>query len=144
MILIFFFNFKPKPMARGARGGGKGNSPRNASSGAAASGGKRGRADASQTVLEEAAAEAAAADAAAESANLEGDSDGEGDSGAGGSKRQRLPDGLLIQRLDKANAEKTEMATKLAELEKRLAERDVLAESLRPATGANAVSKVAL
>ena len=60
----------------------------------------------------------------------------------GGSKKQKLPEGLLERRLDKALTEKTEMATRVAELEKKLAEKDAAAESPRPATGAKAAAKV--
>jgi len=94
--------------------------------------------------MEEAASDAAA-DAAAEAATL---NNGEGESddadNAGGSKRPKLPVGLLERRLDKANSDKVEMTSKIAELEKRLAEKDAPAESPRPATGANAGSKVVL
>ena len=60
----------------------------------------------------------------------------------GGSKKKKVPEGLLERRLDKALTEKTEMATRVAELEKKLAEKDAPAESPRPATGAKAAAKV--
>jgi hypothetical protein len=80
----------------------------------------------------------AADDAANEASVLSGEPESDGAEGAGGSKRQFLPVGLLERRLDKANSEKTEMATKISELEKRLAS----AESPRPRTEAKAGPKV--
>jgi len=134
-------------MARAARGGAKAAAGSPAKR-AASSSVKRGRADANQSVIDDAAADAAvaAADAAAEAATLHGDSEGEEDNGAGGAKKQKLPHGLLERRLDKANADKNEMANKIAELEKRLAEKGELpvAVSPRHETGSNAGLKVAL
>ena len=129
-------------MAKGAKpGGGKGA----AAGGAAASAGKRGRPSAALTAIEDAAADAAAADTGAADAHAEGENmRGETDSdseGAGGAKRHRLPAPLLERRLSKANTENAELATKVAELEKKLAEKDAPAESLRPATGAKAAAK---
>jgi hypothetical protein len=146
ILIFFFFNFKPKPMARGARGGAKAAPASSPPKRAASSSGKRGRADASQEVIHEAAADADAADAAAEAAALHVDSEGEEDNGAGGSKKSRGPEGLLQRRLDKANADNTSMANKIAELEKRLTEKDDLpvAVSPRHETGSNAALKVAL
>ena len=134
-------------MTRAARGGAKAAAGSPAKR-AASSSVKRGRADANQSVIDDAAADAAvaAADAAAEAATLHGDSEGEEDNGAGGAKKQKLPHGLLERRLDKANADKNEMANKIAELEKRLAEKGELpvAVSPRHETGSNAGLKVAL
>ena len=128
-------------MGTGKRSGGGG---KGGSAGAAASAGKRGRAsNSSQEVMEEAATDAAA-DAAAEAATLDVEGESDDADGTGGSKRKRLPNGLLERRLDKANSDKVELTSKIAELEKRLAEKDAPAESPRPATGANAGSKVVL
>ena len=120
--------------------GAKGKSPKAApEQQSKTSGGKRGRsASSSQQVLEE-----AAADAADEASLMSQETESEEpDSGAGPSKRQSLPDGLLERRLEKSNAEKNALATKIAELEKRLSEKDVSAESPRPETGAKAARKV--
>ena len=133
-------------MARGAKGGAKAAPASSPAKRASSSGGKRARADASQEVIHEAAEDADAADAAAEAATLAVDNEGEEDNGAGGSKKSRRPEGLLERRLDKANADNTAMANKIAELEKRLAERADLpvAESPRHETGSNAGLKVEL
>ena len=148
LILIFFFNFKPKPMARGAKGGAKAAPASSPAKRASSSGGKRARADASQEVIHEAAADADAADAAAEAATLAVDSEGEEDNGAGGSKKSRRPEGLLERRLDKANADKIELVGMIAELQKRLAVAEKgdlpVAASPRHETGSNAGLKVAL
>lgn len=121
-------------MARGAKGGAKGAPAVSPAKRAASSGGKRGRADASQSVIDDAAADAAAAaaDAAAEAATLHGDSEGEEDNGAGGAKKQKLPHGLLERRLDKANADKAELANMIAELQKQLAEKGDLPAAVSP------------
>jgi len=133
-------------MVRGAKAGAKAAPASSPAKRASSSGVKRARADASQEVIHEAAADADAADAAAEAATLAVDSEGEEDNGAGGSKKSRKPEGLLGRRLDKANADKNEMANKIAELEKRLAEKGELpvAVSPRHETGSNAGLKVAL
>ena len=117
-----------------------------AAAGSAASAGKRARGSAAEKAMEEAAADAAAADTGAADAHAEGenmrgetDSDGEG---AGGAKRQTLSPALLERRLGMANTQKAELATRVAELEKKLAEKDAPAVSPRPATGAKAAAKV--
>jgi len=133
-------------MARGAKGGAKAAPASSPAKRTASSGGKRARADASQEVIHEAAEDADAADAAAEAATLAVDNEGEEDNGAGGSKMPRGPEGMFQRRLDKANADNTAMANKIAELEKRLAEKGDLpvAVSPRHETGSNAGLKVAL
>ena len=141
LILIFlFFNFKPKSMA-GGKGGGKGRAPPAAAAEdepVTEKPAKRGRsiggASSSKRVMDD-----AAADAAAELAAVTPETESKGGEGAAAvadtTKRQSLPDGLLERRLDKANTEKNAMATKIAELEKQLAEKDVSAQSPRPGTG---------
>ena len=123
-------------MAKAAKGG-KGA----AAGGAAASSGKRRRVSSAQTAVDEAAADAAAADAAAEGETMHGETESDSE-GAGSGKRQTLPTGVWERRLSKANTEKTELETRLAELEKKLAEKDAPAVSLRPATGAKAAAKL--
>ena len=139
LILIFFFlKFKPKSMGKRPAKGGEGA----AAAGSAASAGKRGgRPSAAQRAVDEAAAELGSADADAETKTMDAESevDAEDD---GGSKKKRLPEGLWERRLDKANTEKTDLANKVAELEKKLAEKDAPAVSPRPATGAKAAAKV--
>ena len=119
-------------MARGAKGGAKEAPAGSPAKRAAPSGGRRGRADASKSVIDDAAADAAAEDAAAEAATLLGDSEGEEDNGAGGAKKQKLPHGLLERRLDKANADKAELANMIAELQKQLAEKGDLPAAVSP------------
>jgi hypothetical protein len=134
-------------MARGARGGARGASAGSPAKRAASTGGRRGRADASQSVIDDAAADAAAADAAAEAATLHGDSEGEEDNGAGCAKKQKLlPNKLLELRLNKANADKAELASIIAELQNKLAEKGDLPAAVSPRheTGSNAGLKVAL
>ena len=129
----------PKKPARGGEGA--------AAEGSAASAGKRARGgNAAQKAMEEAAADAAAADtgatdAAAEVENMRGENESDGE-GAGGAKRQTLSPALLERRLGMANTQKAELATRVAELEKKLAEKDAPAVSPRPATGAKAAAKV--
>jgi hypothetical protein len=132
-------------MARGAKGGAKEAPAGSPAKRAAPSGGRRGRADASKSVIDDAAADAAAEDAAAEAATLLGDSEGEEDNGAGGAKKQKLPNKLLELRLNKANADKAELANMIAELQNKLAEKgEAAAVSPRHETGSNAGLKVVL
>jgi len=132
-------------MVRGPKGGAKEAPAGSPAKRAAPSGGRRGRADASKSVIDDAAADAAAEDAAAEAATLLGDSEGEEDNGAGGAKKQKLPNKLLELRLNKANAYKAELANMIAELQNKLAEKgEAAAVSPRHETGSNAGLKVVL
>ena len=100
---------------------------------------KRGRASLTQEVMEDAAADAAAE---AGMMNQETESEVDGGAPAGAKKQQILPAGLLERRLEKAITEKSEMEIKIAELEKKLAEKDASEVSPRPCTGAKAAAKV--
>ena len=122
---------------------GKGGSKGAAAGGAAAS--KRKRVSSAQTAVDEAAADVGATDALAETTTMDAEDESDEAEDDSGSKKQKLPEvpeGLIQRRLDKALTEKTEMATRVAELEKKLAEKDAPAESQRPATGAKAAAKV--
>ena len=136
-ILIFFFFNSNQSMGKTPAKGGKGA----AAGGAAASAGKRARGSAAKIAVDEAAADAAAADAAAEGETMRGETESDSE-GAGGAKRQTLSPALLERRLGMANTQKAELATRVAELEKKLAEKDAPAVSPRPATGAKAAAKV--
>ena len=101
---------------------------------------KRPRVSSSQEEME-----AAAADAAAEAGIMSQDTENEGGDGGAAARSaasRKVPEGLLERRLDKAHAEKSEMAIKIAELEKKLAEKDAAPVSPRPATCAQAAAKV--